>query len=405
MIYETRGLFFKNIKNSRSLLQLSNQLERKTITTTLPTFTYPDINKLNQFLDKEVKNKAHRLDTQPLKLKEILKMLGEQSLLSARIPKKYGGLELDVSSYHFFKKTLARYSGALAFLHTQHQTAATFIALSNNEFLKESVLPKMVRGELLIGVGLNILLKHEKPPVKGIINEAGYKVNGNIHFISGYDIFDKILIGSIAEEKEILSLIPFKTMPSSHQGTLTYSEPMDLVTISAANTVSLTLEDWIINQQEVVLINPLGSFFKNNLTNTNFDSFHAGTALAALDTITNHPKLKEKIVERYYNSLIKEIEDYETTILGRTRHTLVAPIRAWGIDLVNRCVNFAIIVSGGSVIRPHHPLQRISREAMMFSVISTDNNLLEAVIKYQETAMQKVARTTEITFSDFKPKK
>ena len=79
------------------------------------------------YLRERVAPTAEKIDREPNALKEALKRMGDRCLLALKVPKKWGGAEFNELDYRRFQMSIARYSGALAFLQTQHQSASSFI--------------------------------------------------------------------------------------------------------------------------------------------------------------------------------------------------------------------------------------------------------------------------------------
>ena len=79
------------------------------------------------YLQKSVSPQATAIDSDSDALKNALLGLGELGLLALRVPSQLGSSQVSKQTFHTFQELVARYSGALAFLQTQHQSAATMI--------------------------------------------------------------------------------------------------------------------------------------------------------------------------------------------------------------------------------------------------------------------------------------
>jgi alkylation response protein AidB-like acyl-CoA dehydrogenase len=93
------------------------------------------------YLQESVSPHAAAIDSDSDALKNALIGLGEVVLLALRVPSQWGGLEVSKQTFHAFEELVARHSGALAFLQTQHQSAAAMLIQSENEFVKREYLP------------------------------------------------------------------------------------------------------------------------------------------------------------------------------------------------------------------------------------------------------------------------
>ncbi|NEO46155.1 MAG: acyl-CoA/acyl-ACP dehydrogenase, partial [Moorea sp. SIO4A3] len=130
---------------------------------------YPDndqqslLETAESYLRESVAPLANEIDSAPEVLREALKGLSDRvasalpnrTLLGLRIPKSWGGVEVSSTTFPYFQQLVARYSGALAFLQMQHQSAGAMIVYSENESLKHQYLPKLAKGQVLVGIGFS----------------------------------------------------------------------------------------------------------------------------------------------------------------------------------------------------------------------------------------------------------
>lgn len=348
------------------------------------------LQELENHLLAEVKPKAVEIDRDPQALKIALQGLAKRNLLTVHIPQEYGGQGFTHHEYHLFKKILGRYSGALLFLQTQHQTAAKFILNGTNEILKTTYLPDMCNGKRLIGVGFAQLRQWRKPPVIAVRCENGYRIeNATVRFITGFNFFQEIILGFVAEVdnqmQEIFALIPFINSTENSHNTLQFSAPMKLTVACATNTVSLQIKNWFIPDEKVFHHTKLGGFVQRGLTTTNLDSFIAGTITAILDLIeTNLPPSAHSLITSGITALKVKLSNYEEKILARQPETLIAPIRIHGIRLCDETLAFARQVFRGRIMQQDdlisQQLTRLAHERDLFSVAMASDEMLEATV-------------------------
>jgi len=150
------------------------------------------------------------LETSASVLRSALRGLGGRSLLGLKIPRRWGGTQIGDLDYFLYQETLTRYSGTLAFIQTQHQTAAALIARGQNEFLKQKYLPYLSRGQILAGVGFSHLRHPGEPLLRAIPHEQDYLLSGNVPWISGYGVFQRAVVAAALPDGSILlALLPF----------------------------------------------------------------------------------------------------------------------------------------------------------------------------------------------------
>ena len=175
------------------------------------------LNLTESYLREFVAPIAHQIDQDSELLKKALHGMGERFLLGLRIPKAWSGLEVNEITYRRFQQLIPRYSGALAFLQTQHQSAAEFIANSQNQALQQQYLPQMSNGKSLVGVGFSHLRKKDNACMEANTKNGGYQLNGQVPWLTGFGIFSEFIVAALLpDEQEIYGIIPF--IETRHHG-------------------------------------------------------------------------------------------------------------------------------------------------------------------------------------------
>lgn len=352
------------------------------------------------YLKESVAPLSSQIDTNPELLKQALTGMGNLSLLALQIPKVWGGAEVTETTYRKFQQLVARYSGALAFLQTQHQSAAGFLINSENQYLKEKYLPYMANGENLVGVGFSQLRRKGDPLVKAIPISGGYQLTGKVPWITGYGFFQDFIIGAtLPDGKEIYGIIPFtqtlqNNIPALVVGAkapssqITFSEPMELAGMASTNTVTAIITDWFLPEAEVISIRKAGSIHENDKKNIlNHVFFALGCARAGLDILEATAQTKKlSFINEAFNSLNDELNRCESDMFqalspGGKSWEERLKLRAWAINLAMRCANGAVTVSSGAANYKHHAAQRVYREALMFTVAGQTTDIMEATLK------------------------
>lgn len=341
-----------------------------------------------RYLREWVAPRAAQLDRDPQALKEALDGLGARGLLALRRPAEFGGPDLDPASYRAFQESVARASGALAFLQTQHQSAVAMVARSSNAELKARVLPGAASGESSMGIAFGHLRRPGPPPVRARPIDGDYLVEGTAPWVTGFGFYPEFLLGAQLPDGSVLfALVPFAET-ESERGRLRVSEPMPLLAMSAALTVEVTLEPWWACAEDVVAVHPPGWIRTNDLLNVAVQGhFAIGCARAGLDVAGR--ELDRRGTDRARAALARLEAEWEAC-----RSALAAAsgaeeeateqklrLRAWAIDLAVRCAHAAVVAAGGRANLDDHPAQRVYREALVFSVVAQTSAILEATIE------------------------
>ncbi|MBR8830586.1 MAG: hypothetical protein N5P05_003884 [Chroococcopsis gigantea SAG 12.99] len=345
------------------------------------------IDTIEDFLINEIAPQAQLIDRDPLALKKALQSMGERSLLSLRIPQQWGGGGIDQLTYRQFQVLIARYSGALAFLQTQHQSAANQIFSGDNEDMKTNYLPPMARGETLIGIGVSHLRREGKPLVRAIpLENNQYRLTGEVPWVTGLGFFESFIIGAtLPDGRSLYSFIPFGESRQETGGKIIIGEVMELAVMGVTRTVKVTLDKWIISEREVIKIKPVRSMGENDRENVLFHGYNAlGCARAGLDILgAAYDKTLLDSIQQARKTLQARWDDcYQKMLSGeKSEFPYRLRLRAEAINLAFACSQAAVIVSGGGGNYLDHPAQRVYREALLYAVSGQTIDVMEASLQ------------------------
>jgi len=340
------------------------------------------------YLRESVAPVASEIDENPLALKEALQGLGNRSLLALRVPKSWGGAQVSEETYRRFQQLVPRYSGALAFLQTQHQSAAEMLTNSENESLKRQYLPYMGTGQVLVGVGFSQLRRQGDPPVKAIPVEGGYQLEGEVPWVTGFGFFQDFIVGAaLPDGRAVYGMVPFIETFQAAGGAIAFSEPMELGAIASTNTVTATLTDWFLPEEGVVFVKRAGAIHENDKKNVLYHGFSAlGCARAGLDILeAAHSSKQLPFLKLAFESLNEEVTRCNAAMIEALPPESPSweerlQLRAWAINLAVRCANAAVTVSSGAANYRYHAAQRVYREALVFTVSGQTTAVMEATL-------------------------
>lgn len=332
---------------------------------------------------------ANLLDQDSQALKKALQGMGDRNLLAIRVPKDWGGAGVSELTYRHFQMMVTRYSGALSFLQTQHQSAGTQLVASDNEMLKQEYLPRMGSGEILLGIGYSQLRRTGDSLITATPVEGGYVVSGIVPWITGIGFFDDCIIGATLPDGEALyGVIPLQEMDQPSGGNIRFSKAMDLVVVGSTNTVRGELREWFLASDRVVAIQPPNAIHESDQKNVLHHGFFAlGCAQAALDLIDMAYEQKQlPFIKDAMNRLDDELETCRhkmliATCIEEAFSEEGLPLRAWAINLAGRCARAAVAVSSGAANELNHPAGRVYREALLFTVTGQTTAVMEATLE------------------------
>lgn len=339
----------------------------------------------DQFLREEVAPKANAMDSDPVLLGQAVDGMFDRGLMALRRPEIYGGPAVPESDFRAFQELVARHSGALAFLQTQHQSAGSMIAKSKNESLKSRYLPFMAEGGKRLGIGFSQLRRPGPPMVTANPVDGGYVLNGHVPWLTGWTFYDEFLVGATLPDGEaVFGVVPLK----SGEG-ISISAPMELAAMQSAQTVTVDLNNVFMNSDDVAFIHPPRWIHANDMLNIALQAhFALGCAAAGLDIFQQSmAKKPSETLSSAFESLLRELESCRSRLAQiQERPDSVSDVdkldvRTQAIELSVRCAHAAIAVTGGSANSIHHPAQRVYREALVFTVSAQTGPIMEATVR------------------------
>jgi alkylation response protein AidB-like acyl-CoA dehydrogenase len=342
------------------------------------------IEKAVQILREEIAPRAQEIDRDPEAMRWALSRLCEHDLMALKRPAEYGGPAISENEMRDFQEEIARYSGALAFLQTQHQGVVGMIASSGNQPLKDEYLPQMGNGRKLVGVGFSQLRRPGPPIMRAEPTEGGYVLNGHVPWVTGWSMFGEFMIGaSLPDGRAVFGLVPL----SDREG-VKVSEPMRLAAMEAAMTVSVDLDGYFLSETRTALVREKGWIQNSDQINiAQQGSFAMGCARAGLDILLRNAERRSLcFAHEAHQRLTAELEECrrltEESRRDVTEETTEERLRlrAWQIDLAVRCAHAAIASSSGAANSIDHPAQRVYREALVFTVSAQTGPIMEATL-------------------------
>jgi alkylation response protein AidB-like acyl-CoA dehydrogenase len=345
----------------------------------------PLLTAIEAYLQQEVAPNAIALDHDPQALHTALQGLGDRGWLALRVPEVWQGSALSEETFRCVQELIARYSGALAFLQAQHQSAASMLCHSQNYPLQQTYLPKMSRGQALVGVGFSHLRRRSAPPIHALPVSGGYQLQGIVPWVTGFGYFQTFIVAAtLPDQQAVYGMVPFAKTVQATGGRIDFSSPMRLAAFTATHTVTAQLQNWVLSHEEVIFIKPIKAIEQADYLNVLHHSFFAiGCARAGLDIVqTTATEKPLAFIQVAYEQLHQEWQACRTAIFTATDQSYEdkLKLRAWAIELAVRCAHAAVTVSSGAANDFHHAAQRIYREALVFTVAGQTNQVMEATL-------------------------
>lgn len=343
------------------------------------------LSEIEDFLRNEVAPFAQEMDRDPVVLRKALLGMAARNFLALKRPPEYGGPNISDAENRAFQFLVARYSGALAFLQTQHQGVVGIIAGGHSQALKDEYLPQMGDGRKLVGVGFSQLRRPGPPIMRAVQTEGGFLLNGHVPWVTGFSFYSEFMIGAaLPDGQAVFGLVPLVDGPG-----VQVSPPMNLCAFNAAMTVTVDLSDFFLADSRVAVIRPAGWIQNSDAINiAQQGAFAMGCAQAALDILEKNVEKRKlcvggEVLEQLtteMKTLIAATEDSQSRVSEDTTEERLK-VRAWQIEFAARCALSAVVSTSGAANSLQHPAQRVYREAMVFSVTAQTGPIMDATLR------------------------
>lgn len=226
----------------------------------------------------------------------------------------------------------------------------------------------MTDPKYLVGNATSHMKPNSKFPIIGYKAKNGYKISGTIYFATGWKFFNKLVMGFYKENgQEIFAIIPFKAFAKKSQS-ICVGSTLQTISMQSINTVSLRLENYLIPNEDVVVEWPSQFFYKQYSQFPPF-AYTLGIALEALDLVETSSALKKHgNLLSQYNVLKKNLQECRKQIRKYPQKISNEILFARIIEISWRCVQFAILLSGGLGLLINHKVQRLYREIVVWFI-------------------------------------
>ncbi|HIK34329.1 MULTISPECIES: acyl-CoA dehydrogenase family protein [unclassified Thermosynechococcus] len=327
----------------------------------------PLLKDIQTYLSTVVAPIANRIDQQKSPLSESLQALGNLDIFRLAVPKAMGGLGCDRRTLWHLSLQLAQTSGALAFLVAQHQSALGIILEHPEGNVGQTYLADLMKGQMLIGVSFSHL-RHNPVDLQAQPTSGGYLLRGTLPWLSGFQHMTMFVAAAPLPNGRILfALMPFINAQQAGGGILHLSLPLPLAAVPSTQTVQAEVVNWLVPPEDVVGISEADwMVVRDRQQLLRGSAAPMGCARASLQILAESPDAKDLYHHlrdrwhRLYDHIQEELEN-----LNPPYH---AQLRAAAIHLAVQAAQAALMTTGGSALMLSHTVQRLYREAMLYTV-------------------------------------
>ena len=277
---------------------------------------------------------------------------------------------------------LAKSCLATTFVLTQRQGAMGRIIASENDRLREELLPDLLTGRSFATVGISHLTTSRRHLAKPILRaeetRSGFLLDGQSPWITGAAHAQHVVIGATLDDgSQILAAVP------TDLAGISTPRPARLVALSASHTGPLFCERVQV-ERRWLLAGPVQEVMKQGLAartgGLQTSALALGLASAAIDYLQHEtgprPDLASpaKSLQNDYDQLSADL----LALADRCGGATADDIRTRANSLVLRATQAALAAAKGAGYVAGHPTGRWCREALFFLVWSCPQPVLAA---------------------------
>jgi len=313
---------------------------------------------------------------------EQLELCGKYGVFKWFIDEEHGGLgwsDVDLARGYL---ALGAACQTTTFIITQRTGACQRIAMADNDYARQTLLPNLLAGSQFSTVGISHLTTSHrhlaKPVLTAVKTDTGFILNGFCPWVTGATQAETLVIGATLEDgRQILTV-----MPTSSSG-VTLHDPASLVALTSSHTGRVSMDNvsvdrkWLLGGPvENVMVGAIGARTGGLQTST----LALGLAGAAIEFIVEESQRRDDL-QGPAQSLLTEWEGLRGELLDTAAGIAACAaedLRMRANDLVLRATQASLSAAKGAGFVTGHPAGRWCQEALFFMVWSCPQHVMNA---------------------------
>lgn len=315
---------------------------------------------------------------------EVLRALGEAGAFRQHLASQNGRGEYDLQAALKAMDIVSQECMSTGFMMWAQDVVCWYVEMSNNDYLKQTLLPKLASGEALGGTALSNPMKYlagiEPLLVSAVETEEGFILNGNLPWISnlGPDHwFGSIFKVGGDNPRDVMALVN-----TSWEG-MELKQLAKFCGMEGTGTYALVFKDVFVPKNHVVG-DPLIPYLKK--MKAGFILLQTGMATGVIESCIQlcedvEPKLGHVncYLDDRPDELRVELDDAREAIAGLCETPFnpdpdyirtVLEARLLGGELVVKAANSAMLHTGANGYLHDAPAQRKLREAYFVAIVT-----------------------------------
>lgn len=290
------------------------------------------------------------------------------------IPRRYGGEQLDPIEHLQRYEAIAAGCMSSLLILTNRDSACELIAASENEALKDELLPKLAANEIMTTVGIaQLTTSHQSGPPALAATADGdcFRLQGFMPWVTSAEKCQYIVAGAVlADKRQVLAAIP-SDIPG-----LTIEPPLELMSMQGTLTSLVRCEDVRV-QPRHLLLGPAGKVLpsRSGIKPALVACSGVGLARSMIDVIHEHAPqgtgrmgaMADELMTRL-QAVRNHVYEFARSKDAPTAEKEKTEVRVLVNDLLIRLVIAVLTFTKGSGLMRRQDAQRLVREALFFLV-------------------------------------
>lgn len=352
-----------------------------------------------EFVEQEIKPYAAQNDRDECISDKMIEAVKKKGYLGSMIPKEYGGLGLDNITIGILNEEVGRGCSSVRSLLTVHGMVALAILRWGTEEQRNTLLPKMVTGEIIGAFGLtepNVGSDAKSIESVAVLDGDEYVINGKKRWITMGQIADIFLIIARLEDKPTAFLVR-RDSPGFSAAPI-----KGLLGARASMIAELTFEDCRIPKENI--IGRAGTGLSHvALSSLDYGRYTVATgcvglAQACLEESVKytrkrkqfgHPLRENQLIQKMITEMVVNIKAarllcYNAGYL-REIGDPSSIMETWNAKyfasiIVNKVASDAVQIHGANGCHNDYPIERFFRDARVNEVIEGTSQMHEILI-------------------------
>ncbi|WP_085506288.1 acyl-CoA dehydrogenase [Thalassobacillus devorans] len=359
---------------------------------------------VRDFAQKEVAPAIERMETEDRFPREVVTKMGELGLMGIPIPEKYGGSEMDYTSYIIAIHELSKVSATVGVILSVHTSVGTLPILNfGTEEQKQKYIPKLASGEYL---GAFALTEPSAGSDAGSLKTRAVK-QGDTYILNG----SKVFITNGGEADTYIVFARTNMEERGYQGVSTFIVEKDTpglvigkkekkMGLHGSNTVQLTFDNCEVPAEQ--MLGNEGEGFRIAMSNLNSGRIGiAAQSLGIAEAAMEHAVAYAKEREQFGKPIAKQqglsfkLADMATEVeaaklltyhaaalkeAGAPCNKEVSMAKMYASKTAMKNAIEAVQVYGGYGYTEDYPVERLFRDAKVCEIYEGTNEIQHIVI-------------------------